>query len=512
MEEIAQHGYDSPRGRQPLRMVNRMHGRHDSSNDDMLSVLSTFVFEPVRWSDTYGWRALSDHERRAGSLHHLEVGRRMGIRGIPPYGEFERFNRDHEARHYRFAESNRAVAEDNNTRMMGEWFPRPLRPSVRRGFVAGLEPPMRRAFGFPEPRAATVALVRAALRAHGVAERCLPARRVSRLGRGKNLTYPGGCALSTLGATGGDSTAGTGRTSREATMTERVTPPEESPGEAHDAEGLFGPGSITWHLHGDPAMWIAGIASLYVQALHPRAVAAIVQNSRFEEDPLGRLLRTSDYVATVTYGTAAQARSAARRVRGVHRALRGTDPRTGEVIRLDDPDLLRWIHCAEVSTFAAVVGRAGFPLTGTQVDRYFAEQTRAAALVGLDPASVPASRREMAAYFARTRPGLACTTDSETVYRFLHRPLAARWTVPVDLGYAPVGHLAYSAQPPWARALYGRRAFAPVLVTTALGGFRAAGRVLPAGVRWRYPSDHVERAVARLGPRAYPSATTATRL
>lgn len=277
-------------------------------------------------------------------------------------------------------------------------------------------------------------------------------------------------------------------------------------------EGLFGPDSVTWHLHGDPTMWVAGICSLYLQALHPRAVAGIVQNSRFRDDPFGRLMRTSDYVATITYDTEEQALRAARRVRKVHRALSGTDPRSGSVIRLDEPELLLWIHCAEVSVFAAVVARAGFPLTGRQVDRYFDEQRRAAELVGLDPTAVPGSRREMAAYFARVRPSLACTADSETVYAFLHRPLAWRWTLPVDLGYAPIGHLAYSALPPWAKALYGRRAFASAAVTTALGGFRAAGRALPASVRWRYPADHVERAVARLGERALPSATVASRL
>lgn len=277
-------------------------------------------------------------------------------------------------------------------------------------------------------------------------------------------------------------------------------------------EGLFGPDSITWHLHGDPTMWVAGVCSLYLQALHPRAVAAIVQNSRFRDDPLGRLLRTSDYVGTITYGTEEAALHAARRVRKVHRALSATDPRTGSVIRLDEPDLLLWIHCAEVSAFASVVRRAGFPLTGRQVDRYFDEQRRAAELVGLDPDAVPGSRREMAAYFARIRPSLARTDDSETVYAFLHRPLAWRWTLPVDIGYAPLGHLAYSALPPWARALYGHRAFSSVAVTTALGGFRAAGRAMPGRLRWRYPADHVERAVARLGTRALPSATVASRL
>jgi hypothetical protein len=209
MAEMTQHGYDSPRGKEALRLVNRMHGRFDISNDDMLYVLSTFVYEPVRWIDTYAWRRLSEHEKLAGYHHYRQVGRRMGIRGIPSYVDFERFNREYEAEHFRFAESNREVGQDS-LRMMCDWFPAPLRGLVRRGVIAALDRPMREAFGFPEPGPHAVAAVRAALRLHGAVERCLPARRVNRLVNGTvNRTYPGypqGYSLSALGAFGGRGT------------------------------------------------------------------------------------------------------------------------------------------------------------------------------------------------------------------------------------------------------------------------------------------------------------------
>ncbi|MBY8854342.1 DUF2236 domain-containing protein, partial [Saccharothrix sp. MB29] len=63
MGELVEHGYDSPRGREALRVVNRLHGCHDISNDDMRYVLSTFVYDPVDWLDRFGWRPLTDHER-----------------------------------------------------------------------------------------------------------------------------------------------------------------------------------------------------------------------------------------------------------------------------------------------------------------------------------------------------------------------------------------------------------------------------------------------------------------
>lgn len=275
-------------------------------------------------------------------------------------------------------------------------------------------------------------------------------------------------------------------------------------------EGLFGPRTVTWHLHADPAMWVAGVCSLFLQALHPRAVAAVVQNSRFRDDPLGRLQRTGNFVATTTYGTTAEAEAVASRVRAVHRALRGTDRETGEEFRLDEPELLMWVHCAEVASFASVVRRAGFPLTIAQLDQYFDEQRRSAALVGLDPATVPGSTRAMAAYFARVRPQLRRTEDSDLIYRFLHLPLSSRWLLPVNLGYLPLGHLAYSVLPGWARRLHGRPAYPPLVVEAGLRAFRAAGLAVPDQLRFRYPGDHVQRALDRLGEAAAPAPTAPT--
>lgn len=269
--------------------------------------------------------------------------------------------------------------------------------------------------------------------------------------------------------------------------------------------GLFGPRTVTWHLHGDPTMWIAGICSLFLQALHPRAVAAVVQNSRFQEDPIGRLRRTSDFVGVATYGTSEKVGAAAQRVRHVHRTLRAHDPRTGESIRLDDPDLLLWVHCAEVASFAEVVRRAGFPLSDAQQDRYFHEQRRSAELVGLDPQRVPGSRSEMVDYFQGVRPELARTHESDVVYRFLHHPFTTRWLLPLNLGYLPVGHLAYSLLPDLARGLHSRSGLAAPVATVGAHAFRAFGRSVPDRVRYRFPSGHVLAAVERLGAEAFPS-------
>ncbi|MFC5033352.1 oxygenase MpaB family protein [Streptomyces sp. DSM 41987] len=270
--------------------------------------------------------------------------------------------------------------------------------------------------------------------------------------------------------------------------------------------GLFGPRSVTWQLHGDPIMWVAGVRALYLQALHPRAVQGVMQNSNFRKDAWGRLLRTADFVGTITYGTSLQAERAGARVRGIHRRLGAIDPRTGERFGVDDPELLLWVHCAEIDSYLAAARRSGLPLTGGQADAYVDEQRTAARLVGLDPGTVPESTLALADYFENVRPELAATEDSDAVYAFLQAPPVPWPLVPARaLLWARVADLAYAALPPFAQQLYGRPA--PSAAATGLR-LRLAGRALrtvPAQLRWQLPPGHILKAVGRLGPGSHPS-------
>lgn len=274
---------------------------------------------------------------------------------------------------------------------------------------------------------------------------------------------------------------------------------------------MFGPGSVSWQLHGDPAMWLAGIRSLYLQALHPRVVAGVIQNSTFQSDPLGRLLRTANFVGVSTYGSSGEARALAARVRSIHRSLRVADPYDGTAYRVDEPDLLLWVHCAEVSSFLDVVVRAGYRLSAAQVDRYYEEQRRTAELVGLHADEVPASAREMDEYFTAMRPSLRAGADADTIYRFLHRPPLPARLRPGLLAYEPLfGHLAFSLLPRWASRLYGHLPYPSAVATTILCTFRTAALLAPPGTPYLGRGPHVQGAVDRIGPRAIPSRANLT--
>ncbi|MFB6395184.1 oxygenase MpaB family protein [Polymorphospora lycopeni] len=235
-----------------------------------------------------------------------------------------------------------------------------------------------------------------------------------------------------------------------------------------DDLGLFGPGSVTWRVHQEPVLLVAGLRSLYLQALHPRAVAGVAQNSSYQSDPWGRLVRTATYVATVVYGSSTQVRDAGRRLRGLHARMRAVDPATGETFRIDEPDLLRWVHVTEVESFVTTARRAGAALTDDDVDAYYTEQLLAAELVGLDPATVPGTAAQVADYYRQVRPELRLTRDSAETMVFLTAPpmppLPWKMGLPlrlaVELGpprwaYLGLAGTAIGLLPAWARRLYG---------------------------------------------------------
>jgi uncharacterized protein (DUF2236 family) len=134
---------------------------------------------------------------------------------------------------------------------------------------------------------------------------------------------------------------------------------------AREDDGLFGPGSVTWRVMGQRVMWVAGFRALYLQGLHPRVMRATWQNSSFADpaEAWGRLFRTRMFVLTRTFGTTAEAERAGRRVRKIHESISGTEP-GGTSYRIDEPDLLLWVHNAEVASVIDVARRSGLPFSG----------------------------------------------------------------------------------------------------------------------------------------------------
>jgi uncharacterized protein (DUF2236 family) len=268
--------------------------------------------------------------------------------------------------------------------------------------------------------------------------------------------------------------------------------------------GIFGPSSVTWHLHADPALWIGGISALYLQALHPVTALGIAQNSTFAEDPGRRLRETGKFIVTTTWGTTAQAERAGARIRAMHARMRIRDPH-GVERRLDDPDLLLWVHCCLVRSNLHAVRRAGFAVRADQADRYVLEQRRTADLVGLPTLDAPGSVADLEDYLADMRGALVASAEARSIHRFLLEPPLHGARRTLTPAWRTASRLAYSILPGWARDLYGRPGWPEGLSTAGLRAARRTALAVPWRARLAFPEPLLEQAVARLGPGSIPS-------
>ena len=261
------------------------------------------------------------------------------------------------------------------------------------------------------------------------------------------------------------------------------------------AEGprWFTPDDPIWRVHADAAMFPGGIRALLLQSLHPLAMAGVAGHSGYKGDPWGRLQRTSEFLATTTFGTIEHAQEQIARVRSIHDRVRGKAA-DGRPYSASDPHLLAWVHATEADSFLTAYQRyAVTPLSAAEADRYVEQGGIVARALGVvdPPTTVAALRATIEGY----RPELASTAAAREAARFLlvhpPLPLAAR------PGYAALAAGAVAMLPRWARQPL-RLPWLPV--TERLVG-RPLGGVATSTVRWAMAdaTDERRRAAERRG-------------
>ena len=183
--------------------------------------------------------------------------------------------------------------------------------------------------------------------------------------------------------------------------------------------GLFGPESVTWTLMSDPSTFIGGIRSLLVQAAHPEVVAGVADHSRYEDDPLGRLSRTSAYVVATSYGAMPEVQRAIEVVRRAHRPIKGVSDR-GRPYAADDPLLSGWVHNALTDSFLVAYQVFGpEDLAPADADRFVEEQTVLGGLLDSEP--MPTQAVDLATWLSE-HPEPAPSPGMREAVAFLRTP------------------------------------------------------------------------------------------
>ncbi|WP_267432773.1 oxygenase MpaB family protein [Sphingomonas sp. GM_Shp_1] len=241
-------------------------------------------------------------------------------------------------------------------------------------------------------------------------------------------------------------------------------------------DGLFGPGSATWAVHGDfTAMMAGGIASLLVQMLHPAALAGVWDHSNFRRDMAGRLRRTAGFISVTTYGSTDAAEAMIARVRQVHDRVGGTLP-NGTPYSANDPHLLTFVHAAEVESFLRAHRTYRDPdFSDAQADRYLAEMATIAYRLGAK--DVPEDRHQLARFLDSIRAELRVDARTRMVARtLLNQPAPSPALAPVATWLTQAG---IALLPDWAARLHGLDG--PAAIRPAI---RAGTRRLGGAIRW----------------------------
>ena len=217
--------------------------------------------------------------------------------------------------------------------------------------------------------------------------------------------------------------------------------------------GLFGPGSVTWKVHGHPSAIIGGFSSLMLQSLHPLAMAGVAEHSDYKSDPLGRLSRTASFVGGTTYASTEVAEAMIATVNKVHTYVKGIAP-DGRPYSATQPDLVTWVHVAEMTSILNSHRRYHpRPVRGADLDRYFAETAIVAEKLG--GSDIPRSVAEVRQYFRDVRSELTCDDQAREAMVFLMEPLGAD---PISRGISVLlMQAAVDLMPSWAQRLHGIR-------------------------------------------------------
>ncbi|MGB5952615.1 MAG: oxygenase MpaB family protein [Ornithinimicrobium sp.] len=243
-----------------------------------------------------------------------------------------------------------------------------------------------------------------------------------------------------------------------------------------DGDRWFTPSDPVWRVHADAAMFPAGVTALLMQMLHPMAMAGVAGHSGYKGDVWGRLQRTSNYLATTTFGTVIDAEETIGHVRSIHQRVRGKDEH-GRPYRASDPHLLMWVHIAEIDAFLrGYQVYAPEPLTDEEADTYVRQAGLSARKLGvIDP---PSTVAELNALLAAYRPEMETTPAAREAAHFLLLSPPLPWAARPGYGAIAAGGVALLPQ--WSRQMLGL----PVPDVVAKWVAQPLGHAGTATVRW----------------------------
>ena len=167
--------------------------------------------------------------------------------------------------------------------------------------------------------------------------------------------------------------------------------------------GLFGPESLSWRVHHDPAAVLGGIRALFLQSLHPEVMLGFVRRHRHARRPVGaprahRVVRQRDHLRH-------RGRGGDRRRPGAQGARRAA-PRPARLAAVGARRRRRLVAGRRT-------GARARPMTDAEADAFVEEQVIAAtARSAATSTTCRAPSRSCADYMRAVRPRLEVTPEA----------------------------------------------------------------------------------------------------
>jgi uncharacterized protein (DUF2236 family) len=244
--------------------------------------------------------------------------------------------------------------------------------------------------------------------------------------------------------------------------------------------GYFANDSMMRRVQRERAVALSGPRALLMQAAHPLAVAGLLAHSSALDDPYVRLARTAQIMSVITFGPRGDADRVTRKVRSMHRAVRGRLPEAvgrypaGTPYRADDPALLLWILYTLIDSSLVVYRTYVGRLSAEQEAALWEDYKVVGRLFGLKPAEMPDSVESLRRYGRDTLESDTLVVGSWARRRareiVLEPPVPGRARPLLET----VNFITIALLPDRIRSQYGFTAVPPAVVRRALVGAGAA--------------------------------------
>lgn len=159
------------------------------------------------------------------------------------------------------------------------------------------------------------------------------------------------------------------------------------------------PGGVLWSEVGDIRVLLTLPAALTMQVAHPAVGAGVDAYSVFRTDPWGRGERSLRSMQLWVYGGEAAAEEG-RRLRALHRTIRGTDTR-GRRYHALEPATFSWVHATGFPVFLHGRKYLGRPYTDAQERQLYAEWLQVGRILGIADRDMPQTIEEFWPYYRK---------------------------------------------------------------------------------------------------------------